>query len=33
MVKKVLNELYDFDINVKKEKNIPYTQLIKILFK
>ncbi|MBQ0045410.1 MAG: hypothetical protein KBS35_00775 [Mycoplasma sp.] len=28
----MLNRLYQFDINVKKQKNIPYTQLIKILF-
>lgn len=29
----MLNELYQFDIKVKKQQNIPYTQLIKILFK
>lgn len=29
----MLSKLYEFDINVKKQKNIPYTQLIKILFK
>ena len=29
----MLDELYHFDIKVKKQQNIPYTQLIKILFK
>lgn len=28
----MLNNLYQFDINVKKQRNIPYTKLIKILF-
>lgn len=28
----MLDKLYQFDINVKKQRNIPYTQLIKILF-
>lgn len=28
----MLEKLYQYDINVKKQKNIPYTQLIKILF-
>ncbi|XQP55889.1 MAG: DNA polymerase III subunit delta [Mycoplasmoidaceae bacterium] len=31
-INKMLKKLYQFDINVKKQKNIPYTQLIKILF-
>ena len=33
MIDQMLTKLYEFDINVKKQKNIPYTQLIKILFK
>lgn len=33
MINDMLSKLYEFDINVKKQKNIPYTQLIKILFK
>lgn len=28
----VLDKLYQLDINIKKQKNIPYTQIIKILF-
>ena len=33
MINRMLNKLYQYDINVKKQKNIPYTQLIKILFR
>lgn len=33
MINSMLDKLYEFDINVKKQRNIPYTQLIKILFK
>ena len=32
-IDEMLDQLYQFDINVKKQRNIPYTQLIKILFK
>ncbi|XQP54995.1 MAG: hypothetical protein ACOQNV_02570 [Mycoplasmoidaceae bacterium] len=31
-INNILDKLYHFDINVKKQRNIPYTQLIKILF-
>lgn len=33
MINQMLDKLYQFDINVKKQKNIPYTQLVKILFR
>lgn len=32
-INNMIDDLYEFDINVKKQKNIPYTQLVKILFK